>query len=74
MHYPDASGAFSSCDLSPHLQLKLTPEYLEMLRYQALTTNTKLYFGPDIPKLFMKETTDAAMPTVAAATNEQEGQ
>ncbi|KAL5488739.1 hypothetical protein EMCRGX_G017725 [Ephydatia muelleri] len=55
-------------------KLKLTPEYLEMLRYQALTTNTKLYFGPDIPKLFMKETTDAAMPTVAAATNEQEGQ
>ena len=53
-------------------KLKLTPEYLEMLRYQALTTNTKLYFGPDIPRLFMKETTDAVVPVAAAVSNEQE--
>ena len=35
--------------------MKLTPEYLEMLRYQAVATNAKLYFGPNIPSLFLRE-------------------
>lgn len=29
--------------------LKLTPEYLELMKYKAILTNTKLYFGPSIP-------------------------
>ncbi|CAC5402389.1 ERLIN [Mytilus coruscus] len=32
---------------------KLTDQYLEMLRYQAITTNTKIYFGNSIPQMFM---------------------
>ena len=32
---------------------KLTDNYLEMLRYQAITTNTKIYFGNSIPQMFM---------------------
>ena len=36
-------------------QMKLTPEYLEYMRYQAITSNTKLYFGPSIPSLFLRE-------------------
>lgn len=39
--------------LSLNIQEKLTPQYLEMLKYQALTANTKIYFGNDIPNLFM---------------------
>ena len=35
--------------------MKLTPEYLELMRYQAITANTKLYFGPSIPSLFLRE-------------------
>lgn len=33
-------------------KLKLTPEYLELMRYQALLTNTKIYFGNQIPNVF----------------------
>ena len=36
------------------LQLKHTPEFMELARYQALTTNTKLYFGPSLPSFFMQ--------------------
>ena len=35
-----------------YFQLKLTPEYLEMMRYQAILTNTKVYFGNQIPNVF----------------------
>jgi regulator of protease activity HflC (stomatin/prohibitin superfamily) len=35
-------------------KLKLTPEYLEVLKYQAVTTNTKVYFGTSIPDMFME--------------------
>ncbi len=36
-------------------QMKLTPEYLELMRHQAIASNTKLYFGPSIPSLFLRE-------------------
>lgn len=34
-------------------KMKLTPEYLEMLRLKAITTNNKIYFGNDIPSMFI---------------------
>ncbi|XP_052266551.1 erlin-1-like [Dreissena polymorpha] len=34
-------------------KLKLTKEYLEMLRYQSVTANTKMFFGTNIPQIFM---------------------
>lgn len=40
-------------------KLKLTAEYLELVRYQSISSNTKLYFGPSIPSLFLKETPGA---------------
>jgi len=33
-------------------QQRLTPGYLELTRVQALSQNTKIYFGPDIPSYF----------------------
>ena len=39
----------------PPPQLKLTPEFLKLMRYQAITSNTKLYFGPNIPNFFLRE-------------------
>ncbi|XP_054364312.1 erlin-1 isoform X2 [Mirounga angustirostris] len=32
---------------------KLTPEYLELKRYQAIASNSKIYFGSNIPSMFM---------------------
>jgi len=36
-------------------KLLLTNEYLEMKRIEALGNNTKFYYGPDIPKMFMQQ-------------------
>ncbi|EGW03893.1 Inhibitor of nuclear factor kappa-B kinase subunit alpha [Cricetulus griseus] len=32
---------------------KLTPEYLELKKYQAIASNSKIYFGSDIPNMFV---------------------
>ncbi|XP_068817312.1 erlin-1 isoform X2 [Capricornis sumatraensis] len=32
---------------------KLTPEYLELKRYQAIASNSKIYFGNSIPSMFV---------------------
>jgi len=34
-------------------QLLLTKEYLELQKYSSLTNNQKVYFGPDIPSMFV---------------------
>lgn len=34
--------------------LKLTPEYLEMLKFQAIASTQKIYFGNDIPSMFLE--------------------
>lgn len=33
-------------------KLLLTPEYLELKKYEALSSNAKIYYGQDIPKMF----------------------
>uniref|UniRef100_A0A665UID1 Erlin-1 n=1 Tax=Echeneis naucrates TaxID=173247 RepID=A0A665UID1_ECHNA len=35
-------------------RLKLTPEYLELMKYQAIAGNSKIYFGQDIPNMFVE--------------------
>lgn len=35
-------------------QVKLTPEYLELMKYQAISANSKIYFGRDIPTMFVE--------------------
>uniref|UniRef100_A0A4W6DRI2 Erlin-1 n=1 Tax=Lates calcarifer TaxID=8187 RepID=A0A4W6DRI2_LATCA len=37
-------------------RLKLTPEYLELMKYQAIAANSKIYFGQDIPNMFVEGT------------------
>lgn len=34
-------------------QHKLTPEYLELKRFQAIASNSKIYFGSSIPNMFV---------------------
>lgn len=34
-------------------QLKLTPEYLQLMKYKAIASNSKIYFGKDIPDMFV---------------------
>lgn len=34
-------------------QLKLTPEYLQLMKYKAIAANSKIYFGNEIPQMFV---------------------
>lgn len=34
-------------------KVKLTPEYLELVKYEALAKNTKIYYGNRIPEMFL---------------------
>uniref|UniRef100_A0A665WUE1 Erlin-2 n=1 Tax=Echeneis naucrates TaxID=173247 RepID=A0A665WUE1_ECHNA len=34
-------------------RLKLTPEYLQLMKYKAIAANSKIYFGNDIPQMFV---------------------
>ncbi|KAK2494690.1 hypothetical protein MC885_021260 [Smutsia gigantea] len=37
-------------------KLKLTPEYLQLMKYKAIASNSKIYFGKDIPDMFVDST------------------
>uniref|UniRef100_A0A8D3C2I0 Erlin-1 n=1 Tax=Scophthalmus maximus TaxID=52904 RepID=A0A8D3C2I0_SCOMX len=37
-------------------KVKLTTEYLELMKYQAIAANSKIYFGQDIPNMFVEGT------------------
>ncbi|XP_063814706.1 erlin-1 isoform X1 [Pseudophryne corroboree] len=34
-------------------KIKLTPQYLELMKFQAISANNKIYFGSDIPSMFL---------------------
>ncbi|XP_078498881.1 erlin-1 [Lissotriton helveticus] len=34
-------------------KIKLTSEYLELMKYQSIAKNSKIYFGSDIPSMFL---------------------
>lgn len=35
-------------------RLLLTPQYLELRKFESIASNNKVYFGNDIPKMFMQ--------------------
>ncbi|CAG6017360.1 erlin-1 [Menidia menidia] len=45
---------YSAAKIAEANRLKLTPEYLEMSKYQAIAANSKIYFGQDIPNMFVE--------------------
>eukprot|EP00126_Sphaerothecum_destruens_P004163 Sdes_comp18032_c0_seq6m7354 len=46
------SEFYSALKMAESNKLQLTKEYLELKRYQAITKNLKIYFGPSIPNIF----------------------
>lgn len=40
----------------------LTREYLELKRYEALALNNKIYFGSDIPNMFVQANVGDSIP------------
>ncbi|XP_060063978.1 erlin-1-like isoform X1 [Ylistrum balloti] len=52
---------------------KLTPEYLELIRYQTLAANTKVYFGNALPDIFFDQTNGGVSAATIAASAENKG-
>lgn len=50
-------------------KLKLTPEYLEMLKYQAVLSNTKIYFGNQIPSVFYDPVVSSSSPDATSQSS-----
>ncbi|XP_071808102.1 erlin-1-like isoform X1 [Asterias amurensis] len=50
---------------------KLTPQYLELLRHQAIASNNKIYFGSDIPSMFVADESSALKATQKLAQEKQ---
>lgn len=53
-------------------KLLLTPEYLELKRYESIASNAKLYFGSDIPKFFVNGDKQTDSPLLATASSTPE--
>lgn len=53
-------------------KLKLTPEYLEMLKYQAILSNTKIYFGNQIPSVFYDPVVSSSSPDATSRSSHKE--
>ncbi|XP_042317518.1 erlin-1-like [Sceloporus undulatus] len=64
-----ADADFYAAERAAHSnKLKLTPAYLELMKYRAIATNSKLYFGGNLPAgLFLGPSSCAFGPTVARA-------
>lgn len=46
---------YSKLKLAEANKLLLTPEFLEIKRYEAISANSKVYFGKDIPSMFIDQ-------------------
>eukprot|EP00056_Hartaetosiga_gracilis_P016303 m.4612 g.4612 ORF g.4612 m.4612 type:complete len:342 (+) comp3941_c0_seq1:261-1286(+) len=57
-------------------KLKLTKEYLQLMQYQSVGRNTKVYFGPDIPTMFHPSTAfgDVNSNTLEQGSVSEEGE
>merc|ERR1719495_2114198 len=54
-------------------RLLLTPEYLELKKIEAISSNNKVYFGPDIPNMFLSGDGDKIDKSHVVATSSGAG-
>ncbi|KPP63227.1 erlin-1-like [Scleropages formosus] len=54
-------------------RVKLTPEYLELTKYQAIAGNSKIYFGQDIPPMFVDNSASCGKTRAELDSSEQLG-
>ncbi|KAJ1521610.1 hypothetical protein ONE63_003259 [Megalurothrips usitatus] len=53
-------------------KLLLTPEYLELAKYKSITDNSKIYFGPNIPNMFVQGDRDVPLSRGPESVSGQE--
>merc|ERR1719508_458945 len=52
-------------------KLLLSKEYLELKKVEAMATNNKVYFGPDIPNMFISEDKDTKRLTLPSEVKQK---
>merc|ERR1719186_1324840 len=52
-------------------KLLLSKEYLELKKVEAMATNNKVYFGPDIPNMFISEDKDTQRLTLPSEVKQK---
>ncbi|XP_068744765.1 erlin-2-B-like isoform X1 [Montipora capricornis] len=62
---------YTAMKLAEANKLKLTPEYLEQMKFNAIASNTKIFFGPSIPSVFVDSN---VLSSVNSARKGQPGQ
>lgn len=56
------SDSYTKKQLAEGNKLLLTPEYLELKKLEAISSNSKIYFGSELPKMFMDSSYIAPEP------------
>ncbi|XP_069069902.1 erlin-2 [Pleurodeles waltl] len=52
-------------------KLKLTPQYLQLMKYKAIASNSKIYFGKNIPSMFVDSAAGQQQPEVDLGDDEK---
>lgn len=51
-------------------RMKLTPAYLQLMKYKAISANSKIYFGSEIPRMFVDSAPGGLRTTAVDGTGE----
>uniref|UniRef100_A0A8C5HP76 Cholesterol 25-hydroxylase-like protein n=1 Tax=Gouania willdenowi TaxID=441366 RepID=A0A8C5HP76_GOUWI len=54
-------------------KLKLTPEYLQLMKFKAIAANSKIYFGSDIPNMFVDSAGNSVKASGFSASGQEAG-
>ena len=54
-------------------KLLLTPEYIEVKKFESIASNAKIYFGPDIPNSLFLSSGDSASKIISSKSSNKSG-
>ncbi|XP_078360164.1 erlin-1-like isoform X2 [Oculina patagonica] len=62
---------YTATKLAEANKLKLTPEYLEQIKFNSIASNTKIFFGPSIPSVFLDSKFFSQPSSISAGKEDQ---
>nr|XP_058943349.1 erlin-1-like [Pocillopora verrucosa] len=63
---------YTAVKLAEANKLKLTPEYLEQIKFNSIASNTKIFFGPSIPSIFLDSKILSQSSSLESAAKDQQ--
>ncbi|KAL9985128.1 hypothetical protein ACROYT_G007496 [Oculina patagonica] len=65
---------YTATKLAEANKLKLTPEYLEQIKFNSIASNTKIFFGPSIPSVFLDSKFFSQPSSISAGKEDQKSE